>query len=340
MKMVGKGLLYVLLLLLAGFCFSRFRAEYSQPDRRSHRFDDPEITRETPPVVEGTLTNAVTPPADATNAVPAVPAPGSPVPPATSATATATTSPGGSEGGTNATGGLASTPADPGTSAVAPAPTSAGSTAPTPGRGGTAARGNQSITYLSGFVVALLALAGLVGWDVTQWVASRATQGLGVDLVPVEGDPDYDAAEAEWAKGNHLDAINLMRDFLKKRPGALHAAIRIAEIYEKDLNNYLAAALELEDVLSKRLPAEKWGWTAVHLANIYSGRLNQSDKAVATLERLVAEYPETAAAKKARQRLGLPEPVDIPAGEMAATDLPVVAESEEVNLPKGFRKKR
>ena len=58
-------------------------------------------------------------------------------------------------------------------------------------------------------------------------------------------------------------------------------------------------------MLGGRLPREKWGWTAIHLANLYSGRLNQSDKAIATLERLASEYPDTAAAKKARQRLGI-----------------------------------
>jgi len=31
------------------------------------------------------------------------------------------------------------------------------------------------------FVVALLGLAGLIGWDVTQWLAQRANRALGVD---------------------------------------------------------------------------------------------------------------------------------------------------------------
>ena len=87
------------------------------------------------------------------------------------------------------------------------------------------------------------------------------------------------------------------------------------------------------------MPREKWGWTAVHLANIYSGRLNQPDKAIATLERLAKEYPETAAARKARQRLGIPEPTEFPAGEMAASELPSPPE-DPGNLPQGFRTKK
>jgi hypothetical protein len=140
-----------------------------------------------------------------------------------------------------------------------------------------------------------------------------------------------------------------MRGYLQRHPGEQHAAIRIAEIYEKDLNNHLAAALELEEVLTKKLPREKWGWTAIHLANLYSGKLNQAPKALALLERLVNEYPDTGAAKKARQRLNLPEPDDAAARsapEPETPSEPVVEASappepeDSPNLPKGFRAKK
>jgi tetratricopeptide (TPR) repeat protein len=104
-----------------------------------------------------------------------------------------------------------------------------------------------------------------------------------------------------------LEAIQLMRDFLKKNPRAQYASLRIAEIYEKDLRNYLAAALEYEEVLKKKLPAERWGWAAIHLCNLYS-KTGQQDKVMALLRRIADEYPKTAAAKKARARLGIPEP--------------------------------
>ena len=109
------------------------------------------------------------------------------------------------------------------------------------------------------------------------------------------------------ANGKFLEAIQIMRDFLKKNPRHLHSALRIAEIYEKDLKNHLAAALEYEEILKHRLPSERWGWTAVHLCNLYF-RLNQPGKAQELLRRIVAEYPKTMAAKKARARLGIPEP--------------------------------
>ncbi len=98
-----------------------------------------------------------------------------------------------------------------------------------------------------------------------------------------------------------------MRDFLKNNPREQYAALRIAEIYEKELNNLLAAALEYEEILKKRLPAERWGWAAIHLCNLYS-KIGQQDKTLALLQRIVDGYPKTGAAKKARSRLGIAEP--------------------------------
>jgi TolA-binding protein len=314
MKTVGKALLYVMFLGLAVFCFQRFRGEYSRADIGARRFDqadgprDAEVTTNDVPLDAGTNAVAVT----ATNA------------PATPGTHSDPTS-------TNAATAIPGTVASGGTTSVAS--TSPSKVAPK--------ASSKSGLHLAGFVGSMLVLAILLGWDVTQWVASRSTQALGVDVSPIQNDPEYDSAEAEWAKGNHLDAINLLRDFLKRNPSQQHAAIRIAEIYEKDLANYLAAALELEEVLTKRLPREKWGWTAIHLANIYSGRLNQSDKALATLDRIVRDYPDTAAAKKARQRLGLPDPVDLPAGEMAAENLAQESEDDgNPAMPKGFKPRK
>ena len=96
-----------------------------------------------------------------------------------------------------------------------------------------------------------------------------------------------------------------MRDYLKANPREQHVAIRIAEIYEKDLQNPLAAALEYEELLKQKLQPEQWAWTAIHLCNLYNGKLSQPDKANVLLRRIVDEYGETSAAEKARKRLGI-----------------------------------
>jgi len=199
--------------------------------------------------------------------------------------------------------------------------------------------------WIAGFVVSLLGLAGLIGWDFAVWTAARSNRLLGVDVeAPKDRAREYEAAEEEWTKGNHLDAITMMREYLQKNPSEQYVALRIAEIYEKDLGNYLAAALEYEEVLKKHLPREKWGWTALRLSNLYSGRLNQPDRSIALLEQVAAEYPETAAAKKARERLGLPEPTEEPVGEMDVNPIPTPPEAsgvgEDSSLPSGFRRKK
>jgi tetratricopeptide (TPR) repeat protein len=115
----------------------------------------------------------------------------------------------------------------------------------------------------------------------------------------------YEQADTAWNNNDYLEAIRLLRLYLQQNPREQHATLRIAEIYEKDLGNYLAAALELEEVLKQRLKPDRWGWTAIRLSNLYTGKLNQSAKAIALLNRLVEEYPQTGAAEKARKRLAM-----------------------------------
>jgi tetratricopeptide (TPR) repeat protein len=95
-----------------------------------------------------------------------------------------------------------------------------------------------------------------------------------------------------------LEAVNLLREFLETHPREHLAQFRIAEIYADQLHNPLAAALEYEQLLTHKLDAERWGWTAVRLARLY--RLTRDfDKAEALLQRVVQERPKTSAARKA-----------------------------------------
>ncbi|MGA2176410.1 MAG: tetratricopeptide repeat protein [Verrucomicrobiota bacterium] len=211
------------------------------------------------------------------------------------------------------------------------------------------------IRYLAALIGSLIGLGLLITHDVTHFVGSQAANYLFYDVADVVRDPEYERAEAVWANGQFLEAVQILRDFLKHHPRELHAALRIAEIYEKDLGNNLAAALEYEEVLKHKLPPERWGWAAIHLCNLYY-RLGQQPKALALLHRVVEDYPRTGAAKKARARLGLPELVEEPAEEamveeVAEEENPVIQIDAPVaepppppppqppksNLPPGFR---
>jgi tetratricopeptide (TPR) repeat protein len=214
------------------------------------------------------------------------------------------------------------------------------------------------IGYLAGFLAVIIGLGTLIAVDVTQYIAGKASEYLYIDVGDAMRDPLYERAEAEWANASYLEAVQSLRDYLTQNPRELHAALRIAEIYEKDLKNYLAAALEYEEVLKHKLPQERWGWAAIHLCNLYS-KLNHHDKTRELLQRIVDEYPKTGAAKKARTRLGLQEleAEDEPATEetvepAAETHSPPAPDVEEEpeeppppeplkpNLPPGFRPKK
>jgi len=205
-------------------------------------------------------------------------------------------------------------------------------TTPTPAAAQkTADRGNM-MTYAFGLFAVIVCGALLAAFDLSKLFAHKFEKLVFDEEGEAHRDPEYEEAEKIWANGNHLEAIQLMREFLKTHPAEQYAALRIAEIYEKDLGNHLAAALEYEEVLKKRLPSERWGWAAIHLSNLYSGKLNRPDDAATLLRRIIDEHPQTAAAKKARERLGEPEPAPAPIE-------PAAPAAEPSNLPPGFRPK-
>jgi TolA-binding protein len=246
---------------------------------------------------------------------------------------------------TNAAAGTNNAVAIAATATNLPAQPTAGK--PAPVANASAERGAM-IGYLAAFVGTVIGLGLLIATDVTQLVGQQAVDFLFNDDGEGIRDPEYERAEQVWANGQHLEAVQMLRDFLKKNPRQLHAALRIAEIYEKDLHNYLAAALEYEEILKHKLPAERWGWAAIHLCNLYS-RIGQPEKSLVLLRRVADDYPQTAAAKKARTRLGLQEPeAETVAEEAPAEDganPPEAAEPEAKpeppsNLPPGFRPKK
>ena len=176
---------------------------------------------------------------------------------------------------------------------------------PPPSGNATLPRSSASmIGYLGAFVGTMILLGLLIANDVSQFMANRTLGFVFNDEGEGMRNPEYDEAESVWANGDHLEAIRLMREYLAKNPREQYVALRIAEIYEKDLHNYLAAALEYEVVLTHEIESERWGWAAIHLCNLYS-KMGQTDKAVGLLRRIESERSQTAAAGKARKRLAL-----------------------------------
>lgn len=195
------------------------------------------------------------------------------------------------------------------------------------------------------FLLSLVGLAILIGLDVSHYFGNKALTVMYNDEGHGMGNPDYEAAEQVWADGDHLEAIRMMREYLQKNPREQFVALRIAEIYEKDLGNHLAAALEYEEVLKHKLQPDRWGWSAIHLCNLYF-KLGQEAKAFALLRRIVDEYPQTPAAEKARKRLeevdgsALPPQELTTENEVSQKASPAPPEDPKSNLPPGFRPKK
>lgn len=61
--------------------------------------------------------------------------------------------------------------------------------------------------------------------------------------------------------------------------------------------------MEYEEILQMDLPPKRWGWAAIHLCNLYSGKLGETEKALELLRRVADECPDTTAGEKARDRL-------------------------------------
>lgn len=195
-------------------------------------------------------------------------------------------------------------------------------------------------------VVAIVVLGILIAYDVSHFAAQRATKALFEDDPGEIPENLYEQVEKAYGAGDFLEAVRLLREYLKQNPRGAHAQIRIAEIYEKDLNNPLAAALEYEEVMRLPLGAERRGWTGIHLVNLYN-RLEKPDQAVAMMQRIVAEFPETPAALKARERLeasGIEIQAPAPVPEARPTKGKGggggdSGEDAAGGLPRGFRKR-
>jgi hypothetical protein len=199
---------------------------------------------------------------------------------------------------------------------------------------------SRMMGYGFGLVLVAAGLGFMISRDASYWFASHGVDTLLSDNVDPVKDPDYDHAEQVALEGRPLEAIDLLRQFLKLHPRELYAAIRIAEIYENDLQNPLAAALEYEEVLKHKFNPEKWGWAAIHLVNIYNGKLNRPEQAMGWLRRIVAEHPATAAARKARERLGLPEGATLCLTAEPASNQEPPPPGPPSNLPPGFSPKK
>lgn len=157
--------------------------------------------------------------------------------------------------------------------------------------------------YTVGFATAMLVLGLVAAQDFGHLLKFRLGREVSYVDARSERTAQYERAEYLALKGDPQGAIRLLQTILAKHPTHIHSVLRIAELYDKELQDFPRAALHYEEVLKLKLPPEQWGWVAIRLSNIYSGKLQQPHAALALINRLAAEHPGTAAGAKALKRL-------------------------------------
>ena len=159
------------------------------------------------------------------------------------------------------------------------------------------------MTYFAGMLGSLLTFAFLAARDVGQLTGNRVAKGFYDKSARSEKADLYEEAEQLWADGAFVECIDKLREYNSLYPGEYHAHKRIAEVYENDLASYRAAAMEYEEILQMDLQPKRWGWAAIHLCNLYSGKLGETEKALELLRRVAEECADTTPGEKARDRL-------------------------------------
>lgn len=198
---------------------------------------------------------------------------------------------------------------------------------------------SQMVVLLLCFVIFSAGLGLMIAKEVSSFIGQKSVDFIFNENLEGAHSTEYEQAEEAWANGHYLEAIEMLREYLANNPKRIHAQLRVAEIYEKDLNNYLAAAMEYEDILTRKLPPKRWSWAAIHLCNLYTGKLNQPEKGVALLHRIVHEYGKTPAADKARKRL-VQLGYDVPDPDAASEPGEEEASEPDQHLPPGFGPKK
>ena len=162
----------------------------------------------------------------------------------------------------------------------------------------------QLLGFTLGFAVGLLGLGLVAAQDFGHLLKFKLGREVSYLDARSERNAQCERAEALVLKGDAHGAIQVLHAVLQQHPQHLHSALRVAELYDKELHDFPRAAQHYEAALALKFPPEQWGWIAIRLANLYSGPLKQPLPALALIRRLAAEHPGTKAGGKALQRLG------------------------------------
>jgi len=142
----------------------------------------------------------------------------------------------------------------------------------------------------------------VVAWDVSRLVGEFAgSLFVGGGRLP-SITPALWKADRLRAQNKPLEAVNTLREYLNARPRQWYVAVRIAELYQDDLNDPLSAALEYEALLRRRLPRAARAELMLRLASC-NLLLRKTDQSASLLRELIQRFPGSPAALAAQRRL-------------------------------------
>lgn len=161
---------------------------------------------------------------------------------------------------------------------------------------------SRAYALFSVYLISGAALAVFVAWDVSRFLGGLAGQLFwgGGRIASIT--PAWWKAERLCKEQQPLEAIRILRDYLNAHPRHWGVAVRIAEIYQHEIKDPLPAALEYEELLQQRLPKKARAELLLRLAACQLLR-HRSEDSAANLRQVIAEFPDSAAAKKAARRL-------------------------------------
>lgn len=168
---------------------------------------------------------------------------------------------------------------------------------------------NRHYVRVIGNGIAFAVLFVITGFGFAHHAGDFLRFDLGQKIDTVEEVSDdrelFEKAEYMVLKGKHLDAIELLRRVLELDPNHFEAQLRIAEIYDKNLENYQVAIGEYEAAIKHEFDPERWSWAAVRLCNLYSGKMGDTNRAIRLMRELADKHPHSGGAAKVQKRLAM-----------------------------------
>lgn len=164
----------------------------------------------------------------------------------------------------------------------------------------------ENETSLTGIMLAFLT-AGLVGVvfvvDILPLLAHRFTHAVYDSGEEVEEDVMHDA-RAKLAQGEYEDAISAFRDAAAKDPTNRIPWVEIAKVQREHLSDPAGAVATLREAIEQHdWQVNDAAYLMFRLAETYDEALGDRTSAVAIMQQVVDQFPETRHSANAKHRL-------------------------------------